>query len=79
MSARSIDMPSISESFTKNDYFAMASEKMGLTEVEMTQFIWESYDPGRIMYVIVGIGILTITALFVYDRLVIRPNERNGN
>jgi len=40
--------------------------------------IWESYQPNRIWYVIVGIGVVTILALFVYDRVVIRPNERKA-
>jgi len=78
MANRGIQMPEISQAFTKNDYFASASEKLGMTEVEMTQFIWDSYNPNRIWYVIVGIGIVTIIALTVYDRLVIRPREANG-
>jgi len=76
MTNRGIDMPEISKEFTKNDYFAMASDKLGMSEVDMTQFIWDSYDPGRIMYVIVGIGIVTILSLFIYDRMVIRPREK---
>lgn len=78
MATRGLSMPEVSETFTKNDYFALASEKLGMNETQMTQFIWDSYEPSRIMYVIVGIGIVTILSLFIYDRLVIRPNERNG-
>jgi POT family proton-dependent oligopeptide transporter len=78
MTKRNIEMPEISETFTKNDYFASASEKLSMTQNEMTRFIWESYQPNRIWYVIVGIGVLTILALFVYDRVVIRPNERKA-
>lgn len=75
MSRRGIPMPEITQAFTKNDYFASAAEKLGMTETEMTQFIWEHYHPNRIWYVIVGIGIVTILALIIYDRLVIRPKE----
>ena len=78
MATRGINMPDVDKSFTKNDYFALASEKLGMSETEMTQFIWDSYDPSKIMYVIVGIGVVTILALFFYDRMVIRPRERNG-
>lgn len=78
MSNRGIQMPEISTEFTKNDYFASASEKLGMSELEMTQFIWDSYNPNRIWYVIVGIGIFTIIALTIYDRMVIRPREANG-
>jgi len=75
MSKRGIAMPEITQGFSKNDYFAAASEKLGMTEVEMTQFIWDNYNPNKIWYVIVGIGIVTVLALTVYDRVVIRPKE----
>jgi hypothetical protein len=76
MATRGISMPAVDKTFTKNDYFALASEKLGMSETEMTQFVWDSYDPSKIMYVIVGIGVVTILALFFYDRLVIRPNAK---
>lgn len=76
MGKRNIAMPEITQEFTKNDYFAAASEKLGMTEIEMTQFIWDSYNPNKIWYVIVGIGIVTILALSIYDRLVIKPKEK---
>ena len=75
MATRGIAMPEITQEFTKNNYFASASEKLGMTEIEMTQFIWDSYNPNKIWYVITGIGIVTILALVIYDRVVIRPNE----
>jgi hypothetical protein len=68
-------MPEITQEFSKNDYFASASEKLGMSEVEMTQFIWDNYQPNKIWYVIVGIGIVTILALAIYDKRVIRPRE----
>ncbi len=76
MGNRGVEMPEITKEFTKNDYFAMASDKMGMTEIEMTQYIWDTYQPNKIWYVIVGIGVVTILALSIYDRLVIRPKEK---
>ena len=75
MASRNIIMPEISKEFTKNDYFASASEKLGMTQTEMTQMVWDTYNPNKIWYVIVAIGIVTILALAIYDRLVIRPKE----
>jgi len=75
MSDRGIAMPEITQEFTKNNYFASASEKLGMTETQMTQFIWDNYNPNRIWYVITGIGVVTILALIIYDRMVIRPKE----
>ena len=79
MSDRGIEMPEISEEFTKNDYFEMASQKLNMGKWEMTQLLWDNYNPNKIWYVIVGIGAFTITALYIYDKLVIRPREANGN
>ena len=45
----------------------------------MTRMLWDNYHPNKLWYVIVGIGIVTIVALSVYDRLVIRPKEAKEN
>ena len=79
MATRNITMPEITLNFTKNDFFASASEKLGMSENEMTQLIWDNYQPNRIWYVIVGIGIFTIIALSVYDKYVIRANESRAS
>jgi dipeptide/tripeptide permease len=76
MTTRGIEMPEISESFTKNDYFALASEKLSMGQWEMTKLLWDNYNPNKIWYVIVGIGIVTIIALSVYDKMVIKPKEK---
>jgi len=68
-------MPEITAEFTKNDYFSLASEKLSITQNEMTQLIWDTYNPNKIWYVIVAIGGVTILALTIYDRMVIRPKE----
>ena len=76
MAKRVIGMPDISKEFTKNDYFSLASEKLNMSQIQMTQLIWDNYQPNKIWYVIVGIGVVTITALIIYDRMVIRPKEK---
>ncbi len=76
MVKRGIGMPEISKEFTKNDYFSLASEKLNMSQIQMTQLIWDNYQPNKIWYVIVGIGVVTILALIIYDRMVIRPKEK---
>ena len=73
MANRGIDMPEISESFTQNDYFALAQDKLNLGHWEMTQLLWDNYNPNKLWYVIVGIGVFTIIALSIYYTIVIRP------
>jgi POT family proton-dependent oligopeptide transporter len=47
-----------------------------MSQIQMTQLIWDNYQPNKIWYVIVGIGVVTILALIIYDRMVIRPKEK---
>lgn len=75
MVKKSIEMPEITEEFTKNDYFALAEQKLGMGHWEMTNMLWNSYNPNKIWFVIVGIGAFTIIALSIYDKMVIKPKE----
>ncbi|MEO1012020.1 MAG: MFS transporter [Bacteroidota bacterium] len=77
MLQRGIDMPEITEGFSKNAYFELASQKLNMDKWEMTRFLWDHYHPNRIWYVIVGIAAFTIVCLTLYDKLVIRPREAN--
>ena len=76
MIKRGIEMPEVNESFSKNEFFEMASQKLGMSHWEMTKMLWENYHPNKIWYVVVAIGIITVSALYLYDKLVIRPNEK---
>lgn len=76
MAQRNIAMPEITDAFTKNQYFTLAEQKLGMGHWELTQMLWETYNPNKIWYVIVGIGFATIIALSVYDKVVIRPKEK---
>ncbi|WP_434981107.1 MFS transporter [Daejeonia sp. YH14] len=63
--------------FSKNQYFELAEQKLNMGHWQMTDMLWQTYQPNRLWYVIVGIGIVTIAALMIYDRMVIRPKEQN--
>lgn len=78
MTSRGISMPQITEHFTKNDYYNLASQKLGMSQAQITQMLWDKYTPERIWMVIVGIGVVTIIALYLYDKLVIRPKEKRN-
>ncbi|SDE52035.1 MFS transporter [Riemerella columbipharyngis] len=76
LAVRHIEMPKIGEHFTKNDYYKMAAEKLHMNQSQMTEMLWQSYEPHKIAYVIVAIGVVTCLALFIYDQTVIRPREK---
>jgi hypothetical protein len=68
--SRNFQIPSISGHFSQNDYLYAAAQKMGMSSDQFTQFLWDKYHPSSIWMVITGIGIASMVALFLYDRLV---------
>ncbi len=60
----------ISGVYSKNDFIAEAAKQLGMSVNELTQYLWETYHPGNIWYIIAGIGLITILGLVVYDRVI---------
>ncbi|MDD3458243.1 MAG: MFS transporter [Weeksellaceae bacterium] len=75
-SQQGIDVSEVPLAFSKNEYFTLAEQKLGLGHWEMTEMLWNTYNPNKIWYVIVGIGLFSIISLSIYDRLIIRPREK---
>lgn len=69
------DISNIHLPFSKNEYFALAEQKLDMSHWEMTQMLWDTYHPNKIWYVIVGIGIFSIITLKIYQKLVIGSDE----
>lgn len=76
MAEKGIEMPEVNDRFTKNDYFALAEQKLGMSSLDLQNILWETYQPNKIWIVVVGIGAVTIVALYIYDILVIKPREK---
>ncbi|MGL5275611.1 Dipeptide/tripeptide permease [Myroides marinus] len=74
--SKSIDISQVHFPFSKNEYFALAEQKLGLSHWEMVDMLWNTYNPNKIWYVIFAIGIFSVITLVIYDRLVIRPIEK---
>lgn len=72
---RGLEIPDISATFTQNDYLAMAGRMMGYDQQGLTNYLWDTYHPGNIWMVFSGIGILTVFALFLYDRLWLKSTK----
>ncbi len=72
---RGLDIPEITKEFTQNDYVAMACEKMGMSNSELTQFLWNTYEPSQIWVIFTGIGLFAVVALFLYDKFVMKGKD----
>ncbi len=73
--ARGLDIPEISEHFTQNDYFAKAAELMNMTQTQLTEHLWITYQPQNIWYIFTAIGAVTAVALILYDKLMLRADD----
>lgn len=73
--SKAIDISQVHFPFSKNEYFTLAEQKLGMSHWDMVDMLWNTYNPNKIWYVIVGIGLFSVITLVIYDRLVIKPIE----
>lgn len=66
----------INENYSKNQFYAWAEQQLGMTSQQISDLLWQQYQPYKIAYVIAGIGLLTCLALIVYYVTVIRVKEK---
>ena len=76
---RGLDIPQISEQFTRTDYFNRAAELMGLNQQELTKFLFDKYNPDKIWILYSGIAVGAALALFLYDRFLLKGGQVNSN
>lgn len=74
--SKSINISQINFPFSKNEYFALAEQKLGMEHWEMADMLWQTYQPNKIWWVIVGIGLFSIISLTIYDKFIIKPLEK---
>lgn len=65
----------LSEELTKNEFFSKLAENMNMSQSELTNFLWDKYDPASIWMVILGIGLIAVAGLFAYDRLLLNKKS----
>ena len=73
--SRGIDVQSIGEHFTKNEYFNQAALKMKMDNEQLTQYLWDKYNPSSFWLVVLGIGIFASASLFIYDQFIVKKNN----
>lgn len=70
---KGFEIPPIADGgFTQNDYFARAGELFGMNQFELTDYLWQTYHPMKIWYVVLGIGLLTVALLWLYDKYLLK-------
>jgi dipeptide/tripeptide permease len=72
MAAKGISIPTISATFTQNDFYRYAEKAYNMNHNELTTYLWSVYSPGNIWYLFTGIGLVTALLLLLFDRIVMR-------
>lgn len=72
VATKGLDIPAISDHFTQTDYFNRAAELMGMNSRQLTDYLWTTYHPNKIWYIVFGIGMGTVVLMMLYDRFLIR-------
>ena len=78
-SSNNLDVSGLNFPFSKNEYFSMAEQKLGMSHWEMTDMLWQTYEPNKIWWVIFAIGIFSVVTLYIYDKMIIKPLEKKKN
>ena len=60
----------IEEGLTNNEYFDAVAQQSDLTSQELTNLLWDTYNPSNMWYVILTIGMLATLLLFIYDKTI---------
>ncbi|MEN8117400.1 MAG: MFS transporter, partial [Bacteroidota bacterium] len=47
VAVKGLDIPEISKTFTKNDFFNEAATQMNMSQVELTNYLWQNYQPSN--------------------------------
>jgi len=66
----------LSEGLSKSEYFAQAAAQMNMTTLELTNYLWDKYNPASIWTVVFAIGLAAAAGLFFYDRFLLNPKTK---
>lgn len=72
LESRSINLPELSENYTKTDFMNEALQKLDMSQHELTNYLWQQYHPEHIWMVFTSIGVITGIGLLFYNRFLLK-------
>ncbi|MBN2639968.1 MAG: MFS transporter [Bacteroidales bacterium] len=74
---RGLEIPAISKTtgFTQTDYMERFSHLTGMSDQQITEFLWKHYHPSQIWVVFFIIGAIAVAGLWIYDRFILGRNK----
>ncbi len=71
--SKNIDLTAIHLPFSKSEYFSLAEQKLQMGHWQLTEMLWDTYHPNKLWYVVFAVGAVSVIALYIYDKVVIKP------
>ncbi len=69
------EIPSINSEFSQNDFLQFAGEKMGFSQTQLTEYLWNTYHPQNIWIIFTAIGTTSVILLFLYDKFILKSQK----
>jgi len=66
-----LNLPAISDSFSKNQYVEEAAKQMKMSSTELTEFLWSNYHPWNIWIIYTGVALSAAVLLYIYDQYIL--------
>ncbi|MGM0624445.1 MAG: MFS transporter [Bacteroidota bacterium] len=76
--SKGIEVPALSDSFTKTDLYQLGENTLQMNHAEMTSYLWENYNPSSFWMIITGIGVGCFAMLFLYDRYMLKSGRKKS-
>lgn len=75
--AKGWEIPEITDTFTQTDFFSMGAQKLNIDPTQLSDYLWNAYNPQNIWYVFTAIGLTTVVGLILYDKFILKSKKEN--
>ena len=65
----------IADGLSTNEYFNEVARQVNMSPSDLTNHLWEAYNPSRMWIVILSIGVAATVCLFIYDKKTSKRTE----
>ena len=69
LAQRQITLP---EGLSKKQFFEQAQEKLQMSHSQITEFLWNTYQPNKLWYIVLAMGAFTAISVFIYNKIVVK-------
>jgi hypothetical protein len=76
---RGYDIPAISDQFSQTQYLERAQELFGMNSKELTQYLWDNYNPSNIWILFSGVAVSASVLLLLYDKFILKGQANKVN